>query len=70
MLSAEERQAKIAQCPIMSSLLEKKELYIEELSLIGIASDGIGVAIGELYSNSTIDLAERYLVSHPSPSDW
>lgn len=70
MLSAEERQAKIQQCPIMASLLESKALSLDGFCLIGIASDGIGVEIGSVYSNHDIDLAEKYLASHSSPSDW
>jgi hypothetical protein len=69
-LSDKDRRVKIAQCPIMASLLERKVLSIEGLELVGQAWDGIVVSLGDVSDIYGIDRAENYLTSHPSPSDW
>lgn len=54
--------------PILDSLLESGDIYADKIGqLVGIASDGTHVAIG---NTDRAHVAETYLENFRTPEDW
>lgn len=53
--------------PILSSLLERRTIYVDNEEYVGVASDGTKLGMGVVGAERNL---ESYLKEHPTPDTW
>lgn len=53
--------------PTLARLLTNGTLYVDDIAICGMASDGASVVVGDTHN---LRSTEAYLVSHPTSRDW
>lgn len=56
--------------PMLRLAFFRGDIRIEGKEIIGTASDGAEVNIGDTYDRESIKRAERYLTERPTPDKW